>query len=115
MKKAEIQTEVDLKCFNQRVKIEGDMSVSNLGERYVYKVSHNRVFYVLKGYKIQIEHLVPGNEQSANLFKNSIRIINEIFQEYYFARIASLFNKHFAKPLLLDHTIQLAENEFSAS
>jgi len=115
MEKAKIWTEVDLKCFNQRVRIEGDMSVSNSGERYVYKVSHNDVFYVLKGYKIQIEHLVPGNNASANSFKNSIRIISEVFQEYYFARIASLFNKHFAKPLLLDHTIQLAESEFSHS
>jgi len=115
METARIRTEVDLKCFNQRVRIEGDMSVSNLDEKYVYKVSHNNVFYVLKGYKIQIEHLIPGNRASADSFKNNIIIISEVFQEYFFARIASVFNPHFAKPLLLDYIIQLAENKFSAS
>jgi len=115
MERTRIWTEVDLKCFNQRVRIEGDMSVSNSGDKYVYKVNHNNVPYVLKGYKIQIEHLVPGNRTSANLFKNSITIISEVFQEYFFARIASVFNPHFAKPLLLDYVIQVAENRFSGS
>jgi len=115
MEMGKIQTEVDLKYFNQRVRIEGDMSVDNSGERYVYKISHNNVPYILKGYKIQIEHLIPGNKASANLFKDSMTIVSEAFQEYFFARIASLFNPHFAKPLLLDYTIQLAENRFSRS
>jgi len=115
MREPKIQTEVDLKLFNQRVKIEEDMSVIDSDERYVYKVSHEEVFYVLKGYKIQIEHLIPGNKEAADLFKDSIRAISEVFQEYYFARIASLFNPHFAKPLFLDYTIELAENEFSGS
>jgi len=115
MKNAKIRTEVDFKCFNQRVKIEQDISVSDSDEKYVYKVSHEGVFYVLKGYRIQIEHLAPGNEASANLFKNSIIAISEVFQEYSFARIASLFNPHFAKPLSLDHSIQLAEDKLSLS
>jgi len=115
MEMTKIRTNVDLKCFNQKVKIEGEMSVDDSGEKYIYKVSHKGVFYVLKGYKIQIEHLVPGNKRSANSFKNSIILISEVFQEYFFARIASLFNAHFAKPLLLDHTIELAENGFSGS
>jgi len=115
MEKPKIWTEVDLKCFNQRVRVEGDMSVDDSGEKYVYKVSHNNVFYVLKGYKIQIEHLVPGNKASADSFKNSMTVISEVFQEYSFARIASLFNPHFAKPLFLDHTIQLAESKYFRS
>jgi len=115
MRGAKIQTEVDLKLFNQRVKIEEDMSVSHSGEKYTYKVSHQYAFYVLKGYKIRIEHLIPGSKASANSFKNSIRAISETFQEYYFARITSLFNPHFAKPLFLDYTIELAENEYSGS
>jgi len=115
MERTKIWTEVDLKYFNQKVKIEEDMSVSNSGDKYVYKVSHNKVFYVLKGYKIQIEHLNPENRTSANLFKDSITIVSEVFQEYFFARIASLFNAHFAKPLLLDYIIQVAENRFCGS
>ena len=115
MRGAKIKTEVDLKLFNQRVKIEASMSVIDSDEKYTYKVSHQGVFYVLKGYKIHIEHLIPGKEVAANSFKNSIGEISEVFQEYYFAWIASLFNPHFAKPLFLDYTIELAENEYSGS
>jgi len=115
MERAKIWTEVDLKCFNQRVRIEEDMSASNSGDKYVYKVNHNNTPYILKGYRIQIEHLAPENRRSANLFKDSITIISEVFQEYFFTRIASLFNPHFAKPLFLDYVIQVAENWFSGS
>ena len=113
MRETKIRTEVDLKYFKERVKVEENMSVSDSDEKYVYKVSHKGVFYVLKGYQIQIEHLVPGNKRSAELFKDSITAISEVFQEYYFARIASLFNPHFAKPLFLDHIIQPPEDKFS--
>jgi len=114
MKKAKIRTEVDLKYFKKRVKIEKNMSVSDSDEKYVYKISHKGVFYVLKGYQIYVEHLVAGNKESADLFKDSIRAISEVFQEYYFSRIASLFNPHFAKPLFLDYTIQPGEKKFSS-
>jgi len=50
MKEYNIRTEVDLKYFNERVKIEGKMSVSDSDEKYVYKLNHKGVFYVLKGY-----------------------------------------------------------------
>ena len=91
------------------------MSVSNSGDKYIYKVNHNNTPYILKGYRIQIEHLNPESTKSADLFKDSITIISEVFQEYFFARIASFFNLHFAKPLLLDYIIQIAENRFSNS
>jgi hypothetical protein len=44
-----------------------------------------------------------------------ITTIGEVFQEYFFARTASVFNPHFAKPLLLDHIIKLADDKSSPS
>jgi len=110
-----IRSEVDLKYFGERVKIEEEFKVGNEEERYVYQVSCKGNTYILKGFRINVEHLSPGDKKSADLFMTSLIRINEIFQEYYFARGASPFNPHIAAPLFMDFIIDLAKNEASYS
>ena len=112
---SKIRSNVDFKYFGERVKIEKEFDVGNNEERYVYQVSCKDNIYILKGFKIHLEHLNPGNKGSADLFMTSLIQISEVFQEYYFARVVSLFNPHIGMPLFMDFTIDLAENETSYS
>ena len=112
---SKIRSNVDLKYFGERVKIEKEFNVGNEEERYVYQVSYKKNTYILKGFKIHLEHLSPGNKGSADLFMTSLIQISEVFQEYYFAKAASSFNPHIVAPLFMDFAIDLAENETSYS
>jgi len=107
--KGKIRTEVDLKFFDERAKIEKEFTPSS-EERYVYQVSSRGTKYVLKGFGIRLEHLDPKSKESADMFKESIVSINEVFQEYYLSQMASKFSPHFAAPLAMDFTIQLAKS-----
>ena len=71
--------------------------------------------YILKGFKIHLEHLSPEGKKSADLFMTSLIQISEVFQKYYFARVVSPFNPHIAAPLFMDFTIDLAKDEASYS
>jgi serine/threonine protein kinase len=108
MGKVELQTEVDIKCFGERIKIEKNLGDTDSSKRYVYKVSHKGQTYILKDFKIYLEHLNPGNQESLERLKEGIEEISEVYQEYYFARVACIFNSHFVKPLLLDYSIKSA-------
>ena len=110
-----IRSKVDLKYFGEEVKIEKEFNVGDKEGRYVYQVSCKENIYILKGFKIHLEHLNSGNKKSKELFMKSLIQISEVFQEYYFSRAASLFNPHIAAPLFMDFTIDLAENESSYS
>jgi serine/threonine protein kinase len=107
-----LKTSVDQKYFNGRVTV--DKELFN-GERYVYRVSKDGAFYILKGYQILLEHLKPGDEESRQRFINVLSAISEAYQEYFFSRIACLFNQHFAKPLEIDQEVELTSDINSLS
>eukprot|EP00826_Nyctotherus_ovalis_P031252 TRINITY_DN2494_c0_g1_i3.p1 TRINITY_DN2494_c0_g1~~TRINITY_DN2494_c0_g1_i3.p1 ORF type:complete len:249 (+),score=53.45 TRINITY_DN2494_c0_g1_i3:47-793(+) len=110
MIKGKIWTEVGVKCFGEPLKFEEDLTAGNVGKRYVYRVSCRGTNYTLKGFRIQIEHLDPMSEGSAELFKEGIGEISEVLQEYYFAKTACLFNPHMAKPFDFDTFIDVAKD-----
>jgi len=103
--KAKIRTEVDIKYFGERAKIE-NKSFGGYDERYVYQISFRDTKYILKGFKIELEHLNPECYKSVNMFKGSIYNISEVFQEYYLSQMASKLSPHFAAPLSMDFVIE---------
>jgi len=107
-----LKTKVDEKYLKGKVNIEKELS---LGERYVYKVTHKGTMYILKGYEIVLEHLKPANQGSKERFMESLSKVTEVYQEYFFSKIASIFSQHFTKALDIDHEIKLASNEYSLS
>jgi len=107
-----LKTSVDQKYFNERVTVNKELFN---GERYVYRVSKDGVFYILKGYQILLEHLKPGDEESRQRFISVLSAISEAYQEYFFSRIACLFNQHFAKPLEIDQEVELTSDVNSLS
>ena len=110
-----IRSNVDLKYFGEKVEIEKEFNIGNEEERYVYQVKCKGNSYILKGFKIHLEHVTPENYKSADLFMTNLIQINEVFQEYYFAKVASLFNPHIAAPLFMDFTIDLAKSKTAYS
>ena len=110
-----IRTNVDLKYFGERLKIEKELNIPNDNKRYVYQVSCKGNIYILKGFKIYLEHLSPGNKTSEHLFMTSLIQISEVFQEYYFAVATSSFNPHITTPLFMDFAIDLAKYGMSHS
>lgn len=107
-----LKTGVDQKFFNARVTVEKELFN---GERYVYRVRKDGVLYILKGYQILLEHLKPGDEESRQRFINVLSAISEAYQEYFFSKIACLFNQHFAKPLEIDQEVELTSDVNSLS
>jgi len=110
-----IGNEVYVKHFNKTMKIEDVFMVGDEGRRYVYQISYQKTTYILKGFKIQVEHFDPRNRESAQIFEQNLMKMSEILQEYHFARAASLINPHVAKPLSLDLSLELAKNRSSFS
>eukprot|EP00826_Nyctotherus_ovalis_P018610 TRINITY_DN1558_c0_g2_i2.p1 TRINITY_DN1558_c0_g2~~TRINITY_DN1558_c0_g2_i2.p1 ORF type:complete len:365 (-),score=100.63 TRINITY_DN1558_c0_g2_i2:138-1232(-) len=110
--KGKIWTEVDFKCFKDRVEIKEELAS---GERYSYRVKFRDTFYTLKGFKIELEHLKYDDKASAEKFKRSITKINEVFHEYFLAKTSSLLNPHEAKPLCLDYAVDVANSKDSRS
>jgi len=106
-----IGDEVYVKHFNENLKIENVFVVGNEEERYVYQIKYQKDTYILKGFRIQVEHINPENEKSAKFFEKSLEQISEVLQEYHFARTASLINPHIAKPLYLDFMVDVAKNK----
>jgi len=113
MENLKLQTEVDIKCFGGKVTVEKNIGGTDSAKRYVYKITHKGQSYILKGFKIHLEHLNPGNEKSVDMFKEGIEEIGQVYQEYCFARAACVFNAHFVKPLFLDYTIKVASTRSS--
>jgi len=110
-----IGNEVYVKQFGKNLKIEDVFMVGDEGGRYVYQISYQETTYILKGFKIQVEHLDPEDKRSAKTFEQNLMQIGEVFQEYYFARATSLINPHVAKPLSLDLTVELTKDPTSFS
>jgi serine/threonine protein kinase len=76
--------------------------------RYIYELTCNGKSYILKGYSIHIEHLDPTNQESRGRFMKTLWEVGEVFQEYCFAKVGSVFNEHFVKPLIMDYNLELA-------
>jgi len=83
--------------------------------KYVYQISYQGTTYILKGFKIQVEHVNPEQRTSAKIFEENLIQISEIFQQYHFIRATSLITPHIAKPLSLDSTVELAKSRASHS
>jgi len=109
-----IGDEVYVKCFNKKLRIENLFVTEDEEVRYVYQISYQGITYILKGFKIQVE-FDPENRKSAESLKQNLMQMSEVFQEYYFAKAASLVNPHIVKPLSLGLTVELAKDRILSS
>lgn len=89
--------------------------VIGTGDNYIYKIVHNAVSYILKGYTIQLEHLKSGVAETKDNFMQSLSFVQEAYREYYLAKTAAVVSPHFAKPLIIDHELQLASDDNDTS
>jgi len=110
-----IGTEVHVKYFGKNLKIENVFILEDEGTRYVYQINDQGTTYILKGFKIQVQYVDPEDRRSAKRFEQNLMQMSELFQEYYFARAASLITPHIAKPLSLGLIVEFAENQASLS
>jgi len=110
-----IGDEIYVKHFNKKLKIEKLFMVGDEERKYTYQISYQGTTYILKGFRIRIDHLEPEDKRSAEMFEQNLMEMSEVFQEYHLARAASLITPHIAKPLSLDLTIELARDRFSFS
>ena len=85
----ELKTKVDVLLLKTRATIEKKLSIR---ERYVYCLSHEGTPYILKGYKVCLVHLKPGDQNTRERFMNPVKDIVEVYHEYFFAKIASRLN-----------------------
>jgi len=104
-----IVSEVYVKHFDKNLRIENQLKLGDSEERYVYQISYKGDSYVLKGSRIQVEHLDSSSERSIKRFIENLEQISKIIQEYHFARAASLINPHIVKPLSLDFMVDVAK------
>lgn len=107
MLEGSLKTEVDTKYFGTRVNID---KVIFKGERYIYRIRKDKIYYTLKGYQIPLENLNPRSEESRRRLMEVTRSIGEAYQEFYLGRMASLFNQHFAKALEIDQQVDFPSN-----
>ena len=107
-KQHSIRSNVDLKYFYEKVKIEKEFNIENEEEKYIYQVNCKDNTYTLKAFKIHLENLNPKS-------KTTLIQISQVFQEYCFAKTAGSFNPHIAAPLSMGFTIDLTEDEMSYS
>ena len=56
--------------------------------------------YTLKGYKLFIKNLTPGDKYSKQTFIQFLVLIIKICEEYFFLKFASMLSINFAKPLI---------------
>jgi len=106
-----IGDEIYVKHFGKKLKVEKVFVIGNDWEEYVCQISHQGTTYVMKGSKIQIEHIKPENKKSVENFEQNLMQISELFQEYHFARASSLTNPHVAKPLSLNLIVDLPKDQ----
>ena len=111
----EIGSEVYVKHFNKKLKIENVFVVGNEDEKYVYQIGYGKDTYILKGFRIHLEHVDPEDKKSLELFVQNLEQISEIFQEYHLARAASLISPHIASPLSLDFVVDMTKDRASLS
>lgn len=111
MEPGRIRTKVDVKHLGEHATVDDDFSTRDTDERYVYKVSCKGVSYILKGFKIYLEHLVPENKGSRERYEQGLKQVHEVYEEYFAARAACISNPHFAKPLLMDHALEIASKK----
>ncbi len=90
----EIKTRID----EEVLKGKASVSVLSLSEeKYVYKLMKDGTPYILKGYRIEMPPLDdPGASES---YVEALRQIGLVYQEFYLAKIDSVFNPHYVKPL----------------
>ena len=98
-----MQTSIDLKLLNSKLKI--DKTYKD-GDQYIYRLikpgrtEKENHYYILKGYKIPVENI----NDNLGKFMQFINKINCIYKEYYFFKIASSISPYFGKPLGIDTT-----------
>jgi len=113
-----IGKKVYVKHFNKELTIRNVLDELVAGDeeaRYVYQIEYKKISYILKGFKIQVEDVKSEDKKSLERFEQSLMKISEVYQEYHFARAASLISPHIAKPLSLDLIVELAEDRASLS
>ena len=98
-----LNTNVDKATFNFELKV--DTVITDNINTYVYKVSQKPMkntqktdnkFYMIKGYKLLLDDWSTA-DPSVSTLREFLINIDKIYQEYYFAKIASLFSQHFCK------------------
>jgi len=102
-----LKTGVDTKYFGSSVII--DKVILN-GQRYIYRIRKDKIYYTLKGYQIPLENVNPRSEESRRRFMQTVTSIGEAYQEYFLGKVASLFNQHFSKPLEIDQQLEFPSN-----
>jgi len=105
-----IGNEVYVKHFGKELKIEDVFLIEDKEARYVYKISYQGTTYILKGFKIQVGYINPEDRRSVETFEQNLMQMSKVYQEYYFARAASLINPHVAKPLSLNSIVESAKD-----
>eukprot|EP00826_Nyctotherus_ovalis_P011024 TRINITY_DN12877_c0_g1_i4.p1 TRINITY_DN12877_c0_g1~~TRINITY_DN12877_c0_g1_i4.p1 ORF type:complete len:437 (+),score=134.11 TRINITY_DN12877_c0_g1_i4:112-1422(+) len=89
--------------------------IIKVGDQYVFQLANKGKMCVLKGYKIRVESLEPGKEDSKERYMRMIASIVAAQQEYSFAKVACAFSDHFVRPLIIDYNVVLAKDCYSYS
>ena len=112
--KAELKTQVDSKFFKEKATVTAILS-GNIEDRYVYKVEVNKKFFIVKGYNVKLPQIKNGDPDSKTSLFGFLNKLERVYQEYFFAKMACVYSRHFAKPLAIDHEVQWAPNDFGTS
>eukprot|EP00826_Nyctotherus_ovalis_P008232 TRINITY_DN1212_c0_g4_i1.p1 TRINITY_DN1212_c0_g4~~TRINITY_DN1212_c0_g4_i1.p1 ORF type:complete len:876 (-),score=287.40 TRINITY_DN1212_c0_g4_i1:769-3396(-) len=107
MLEGSLKTGVDTKYFGSNAIID---KVTLNGDRYIYRLRKDKIYYTLKGYRIQLENVNPRSEESRRSMMKAVSGIGEAYQEYFLGRIGSLFSQHFSKPLEIDQQLSFPSN-----
>ena len=77
-------------------------------EKYIYKISYESFYYILKGYK---NLLCPISDSNAKeIYIELVRKLGLIYQEYYLSKVDSSFSPHYIKALKISSSFEPAED-----
>jgi len=97
-----IKTEVDIKYFKAQAIIE-EYIINN--SEHIYKIAHEGSRYIVKGFKIPMNHAKKDST-------SGLEQVIEIYKQYFLLKAVCSCNPHIAKPLLLDHKIEILDNDY---
>eukprot|EP00826_Nyctotherus_ovalis_P051010 TRINITY_DN6333_c0_g1_i6.p1 TRINITY_DN6333_c0_g1~~TRINITY_DN6333_c0_g1_i6.p1 ORF type:complete len:145 (-),score=9.68 TRINITY_DN6333_c0_g1_i6:22-456(-) len=108
-----LRTKVDVNYFGRKVAIDKEFSVGDSNKRYVYQVTHDKIKYIIKGYRIQDTALELDPPETMKVQRSSRIVLMRsteytksnlscIIRWYFFGRFACVFNPHLVKFLSLD-------------
>ena len=99
-----LKTRVDEKHFGKRLTM--DKVISD-GEQYIYQVINNDTPYFIKGHKILLEYLKPGNGFNKTMIAQALNIVGKMYYEYCFHKIMANFSPHFLEALEIDLELEV--------